>query len=357
MRFIAVCALTLLWSPCSDSASVSLSEAASPGDNRGGVHYGENHLRSADAQDPRRMKPPVSLQEIRSMSGNSMKGTGATNMPAAVIGGNNPQTQVDSKRQGQLKSVKTEMSSLFKGSSYARRTTDMTDAIINMELSPVEGDPERELEDMTGNPEADGDGSVEAQAPPPPQLNPNDPNFQNQMAQLSQLAAFASNPAVMQALKQAGMPQMGQGMPQLGQNGVQMPQMQMPQMQMPQAMPQLPQQQLPPMQMPQMGMPQQTPPMAQPQMPQQMQQQQAPQMPQMQMPQMQQQQMPQMQQQQVPQQQMQQTAPPPQLAPSAHANVLPPMQLNTQGHTSGAPDTSAPAYNTVENTQPTPATQ
>merc|ERR1711988_1182836 len=46
------------------------------------------------------------------------------------------------------------MSSMFRQSSYARQITDFEDALISNELAPQENDPEKELDDMNGTPDA-----------------------------------------------------------------------------------------------------------------------------------------------------------------------------------------------------------
>ena len=117
--------------------------------------------RGVDAGDPRRSKPPITLQQIRSIAGTHVRGEQDGSRPTAPGAA---QAQ-DARRSGQLRNVRKEMSDMFRHSEYARHETDMVDLLIGAQLAPKEHDPEGELADMNGD---QPDGPPAGGAPLPP---------------------------------------------------------------------------------------------------------------------------------------------------------------------------------------------
>lgn len=101
---------------------------------------GSYHIAGADAGDPRRMRPPITLSQIRTMNGNP---TRTASDPAALPIGADASRRQDERRSGQVRSVRHEMSSMFRHSDYARRITDLEDSLISLELRPHPNDPEQ----------------------------------------------------------------------------------------------------------------------------------------------------------------------------------------------------------------------
>jgi len=128
----------------------------------------QSGIYGVDPGDPRRQRPPITLQQIRTMNGNptvtcrpespaqtphpvflrltcawrrlQRSGDPANHKMAAV-----PEVsrQQDQRRMGQVKSVRHEVSSMFRHSDYPRRMTDLEDALISMELRPRTNDPQQ----------------------------------------------------------------------------------------------------------------------------------------------------------------------------------------------------------------------
>ena len=88
--------------------------------------------RGVDAGDPRRSKPPITLQQIRSIAGTHVRGEQDGSRPTAPGAA---QAQ-DARRSGQLRNVRKEMSDMFRHSEYARHETDMVDLLIGAQLPP-----------------------------------------------------------------------------------------------------------------------------------------------------------------------------------------------------------------------------
>ena len=122
---------------------------------------GASSYRGVDAGDPRRSKPPITLQQIRSIAGTHVRGEQDGSRPTAPGAA---QAQ-DARRSGQLRNVRKEMSDMFRHSEYARHETDMVDLLIGAQLAPKEHDPEGELADMNGD---QPDGPPAGGAPLPP---------------------------------------------------------------------------------------------------------------------------------------------------------------------------------------------
>jgi hypothetical protein len=125
--------------------------------------YGGQLMNGVDPMDPRRQKPPITLQQIRTMNGNpTVRARAAPNSPSPrltracgrsqrsgdpashkMAGAPEVSRQQDQRRAGQVKSVRHEVSSMFRHSDYPRRMTDLEDALISMELMPRQNDPQQ----------------------------------------------------------------------------------------------------------------------------------------------------------------------------------------------------------------------
>ena len=117
--------------------------------------------RGVDAGDPRRSKPPITLQQIRSIAGTHVRGEQDGSRPTAPGAA---QAQ-DARRSGQLRNVRKEMSDMFRHSEYARARDRHGRPADRRAARGLEHDPEGDFADMNGD---QPDGPPAGGAPLPP---------------------------------------------------------------------------------------------------------------------------------------------------------------------------------------------